>query len=93
MSKILTVDEMLAAAEDSGMPELEKYIGMVEAVASSLQKRLAQHLDITHGEATYERDFGGTCGSFYPKTPDQPCPDVIEAGDEGGDWEFRKIKD
>jgi hypothetical protein len=28
----------------------------------------------------------GLCVNFYPAHEGQECPDVIDAGDEGGDW-------
>jgi hypothetical protein len=29
----------------------------------------------------------GLCVNFYPAHEGQECPDVIDAGDEGGDWQ------
>lgn len=85
--KILSTDDMLAAAEDSKMPNLDAHVEAVETASDNLATALAAHLGITKGLTDYERGFGGTCGCFGPATPGQPCPEVIHGGDPSGDWE------
>ena len=85
--KILSIDNMLEAAQDSNLPDLDAATQEIETAATNLAERLAKHLDINAGAADYERGFGGCCATFSAKTPDQPCPKVIEDGDPGGDWE------
>lgn len=87
--KILNIDNMLEAAEDSGMPNLDAAIQEIETAANRLAAHLADHLKIRCGPSVWERDFGGLCATFSPSTPDQPCPEVIDKGDEGGDWEYK----
>jgi hypothetical protein len=86
--KILAIDDMLEAAHETDMPGYDEHIQRIEAAANGLSKALAAHLGIGSGPATFEgKALGGTCATFFPLTPDQPCPEMIDEGDEGGDWE------
>ena len=87
MAKILNIDDMLEAAENSEMPYLRMHVNQVEEAANSLARALAAHLNINVGTADWQGEaFGGTCAPFYPKFDGQPCPEEIDRGDEGGDW-------
>lgn len=89
MSKILNVDEMLEAAENSKMPGIEGHIDALEAAATALASDLAKHLKIEMrqpAEAMGE-GFGGLCASFGPSKKQQKCPKVIDERDRGGDWD------
>ncbi len=88
MSMILTIDNMLEAAQDCEHPDYEKLVAMMEEAASKLAHALADHLGIVvKFEATWEGSaLEGICASFGPKEEGDPCPDVIRQGDEGGEW-------
>ncbi len=49
-------------------------------------KVLADHYGIISEHTKYEGGFGGLCVNFRPAYEGQECPDVIDEGDEGGDW-------
>ena len=85
--KILDVNNMLDAAIESDMP-FEHHVAALEQATTLFAEALAAHLGINSKAATYEYGFGGLCACFYPKTADQECPDVIDEGDKGGDWEI-----
>ena len=85
--KILDVNNMLDAASDSDMPELEVHRVALEQAATALAQALAKHLHIAVGEdAVYEQGFGGLCAAFKPAYDGQDCPPEIDDGDPGGDW-------
>ena len=85
--KILDINNMLDAAEESDMPNVEVHVQAMEEAADFLGKALAAHLKIKYGTATYEQGFGGLCASFSPAKKKQKCPPVIDEGDPGGDWD------
>jgi hypothetical protein len=86
--KQLTIDEMLEAAEESGMPLSENYVGLVEALATQLGEALALHLKVrVLNAASFEPGFGGTCVNFGPDPNGvMACPEVLSHHDPG-DWE------
>ena len=72
------------------IPGADAKVDAVVAAVAALADHIADHYDIQHGSTTSEgKDFGGLASSFYPKQPDQVCPEWIDQGDEGGDWEMR----
>lgn len=90
--KILDVNNMLDAAHDSQMEDVEIFTAALEVAAQALAQALAEHLGIETGtenspKATYQQGFGGLCAFFGSANEGQPCPDVIDQGDPGGDWE------
>ncbi len=89
MTKILDINNMLDAAENSKLPRFKEHLAALEAVAALLANDLAQHLDIVTEPGGYEQGCGGLCCNFYAKHEGQPCPEVIDEGDVGGDWETK----
>lgn len=87
MTKILSIDEMLSAAIDSGMPDAGDFSVAIETIATALAHSLASHLKIETNFANFQRGFGGTCAPFFPAHEGQECPEVIDENDQGGDWE------
>jgi len=87
MSKILDINNMLDAAADCELPELNRLLLSLEKEVDSLGDALAAHFDIVYRGSSYEQGFGGMCGSFHPRHVNQECPDVIRTGDPGGDWD------
>lgn len=91
MSKILNTDDMLEAASECNLPEYDAFVMKFELLATELAEALAKHLNIRTIGADWEgKAFAGLCAAFYPKTKKQPCPEVIDQGDEGGEWEYRE---
>lgn len=86
--KILTIDDMLAAAEDTEMPDHDQQLAALERQATEFAEHLARHLGVGVDPmgATYERFCCGICATFVPKNPDQACPEILEELDPGGDW-------
>jgi hypothetical protein len=88
---ILPIDDMLEAARELKLRGYNDHVKALEDAADLLGKALAEHLDINFDYANWEgKEYGGLCGTFYPKNPEQPCPQVIRDGDKGGDWEMPK---
>jgi len=89
MAKILNTDDLLEAAS-ADLPNFDAHCDAIVAAVAALAADLAKHYDIEVGETTWEgKDFAGLCAAFYPANPGQECPEMIEEGDEGGDWEPR----
>ena len=88
--KILNIDNMLEAAQDSKMPKYDELALAAEDLACRLSGALAAHLKIkVHDQGSWMGEaLGGLCASFGPMRKGQKCPAVIEAGDPGGDWEI-----
>jgi hypothetical protein len=88
MTKILNVNDLCDAISSSMLDEATQraLIGALEAAASRAAKVLADHYGIISEHAEYEGGFGGLCVNFRPAYEGQACPDVIDAGDEGGEW-------
>lgn len=85
--KYLNVDDLLDAANDCGLKNIDKHIRALEKAAQALADDLAKHLDIECGNAEHLSGFGGLCASFSPKHKGQECPNCIEDKDEGGEWD------
>ena len=88
MTKILDVNDLCDAISDSTLDEGTQLalFGVLEAAVSHAAAVLADHYGIRANHAEYERGFGGLCVNFRPAHDGQECPDVIDAGDVGGDW-------
>lgn len=92
MAKILSIDDMLEAANRSSLPSYDQHLDALEKAATALAQALADQYGIRIGETTWEgKEFGGLCASFYPRHAEQDCPNVIDEGDPGGDWEMRPV--
>jgi hypothetical protein len=87
MSKILDVNELLDLAQDIDLPHFEHHMQRLEEGARMLTAAIADHLDIAHTGADWERGFGGLCGVFKPKEEGQPMPEAMKEYDTGGDWD------
>lgn len=88
MAKILSIDDMLEAAQQCDLPQYADHVRLLETAATNLANALAAHLHITAGPATWEgKGFAGLCASFHPKRKKQKCPPVIDDADPGGDWD------
>lgn len=91
MAKILDPHDLLEICIEHKIPDAEPEVQAVINAVDALAEKLARHFDINKGETTSEgKAFGGLCASFYPKYPDQPCPQPINDGDPDGDWEPRE---
>ncbi|MBR1165029.1 hypothetical protein [Bradyrhizobium elkanii] len=88
MTKILNVNDLCDAITGSTLDEHTQraLIGSLEAAVARTASVLAEHYGISSAHAEYEAGCGGLCVNFYPAYDGQACPDVIDAGDEGGDW-------
>lgn len=88
--KILSIDDMLEAASECELPSYTQHVAAIEEAATLLALALADHLKIGAAAATWEgKALSGTCAPFYPLKESDPCPEVIDEGDPGGDWEGR----
>jgi hypothetical protein len=83
--KLLPLDDILAAAQDAGVPGVEELIAQAEAVAENAANALAQHLGIKCRNTEFWD--GKLYTTFLASHPGQECPDAIHAGDPGGEWE------
>ncbi|MCP3463070.1 hypothetical protein [Bradyrhizobium sp. CCGUVB23] len=88
MTKILDVNDLCDTIVGSTLDVATQraLIGAVEASVSRAAKVLADHYGIVSDHAEYQNGFGGLCVNFRPAYEGQECPDVIDQGDEGGDW-------
>ncbi|MCP1972985.1 MULTISPECIES: hypothetical protein [Bradyrhizobium] len=88
MTKILNVNDLCDAICGSTLDDSTQriLIGAVEAAVRRAANVLAHRYGIVSGPAEYETGFGGLCVNFRPAHVGQECPDVIDAGDEGGNW-------
>lgn len=92
MAKMLDLDEMLIAADASGMPGAQQFVDQAVELARALSRALAEHLEVAGPvECDFEPgvDGGGILGGFAPKEGDQPCPAALQPFDKDGDWEPR----
>ncbi|GLR90899.1 hypothetical protein [Bradyrhizobium iriomotense] len=88
MTKILNVNDLCDAISGSTLDDATQGI-LIVTLATSVAiaaKVLADHYGVISEHAEYESGFGGLCVNFRPAYDGQECPDVIDEGDEGGDW-------
>ena len=88
--KYLDASEIIAAAHESGMDEIEtsRLVANIEAHVQKLANALAAHLGIGCGESkAQDIEFGGLCTAFFALRHDQACPPCIEQFDTGGNWQ------
>ncbi len=89
MAKILRLDELIGVADnmsDTANPKIDDIIQRIKDATTELAHVVANHYGINHGEASADE---GIMVCFYPKTPEQPCPQPIHEADEQGDWEMK----
>ena len=90
MAKILSTDDLMEIVTVEKLPGMEAEMDAVIDAVDVLAMKIAQYYGINKGETTWEgKAFDGLCSSFYPKALDQICPDPINDGDPGGDWEAK----
>ncbi|PDT64275.1 hypothetical protein CO683_39150 [Bradyrhizobium ottawaense] len=88
MTKILNVNDLCDAIAASTLDDVTQraLIDALETSVAHVAKVLAGHYGTISEHAEYEGGFGGLCVNFRPACEGQECPDVIDEGDEGGDW-------
>ncbi|EJN16306.1 hypothetical protein PMI42_00141 [Bradyrhizobium sp. YR681] len=88
MTKILNVNDLCDAIVGSTLDVSRQraLIDDLETTVARVAKTLADHYGVIAERAEYEAGFGGLCVNFRPAYDGQECPDVIDHGDEGGDW-------
>ena len=91
MSKILTTDNLMDAAEviATQRPELAGHIhqmmdGLIAAQAA-LAFAVATAEGVSHYETSFQLDFGGLCSSFKAGRTGQTS-EILGLLDESGDW-------
>jgi hypothetical protein len=89
MSRMLNVDEMMAALYVLHHSRFESFKQSLEALGQEIADTLADTLDIENGRCEWWD--GGTLTGFTPKTKEQPLPDVIAEYDTEGDWVPRAL--
>lgn len=83
--KLLSLDDMLAAAQSANVPGVENLIAQAEAVAENVGAALAEHLGVKCRNTEFWD--GHLYTSFAAVSPDQECPPEIDNGDPSGEWE------
>lgn len=76
MAKTLTLDEMLDCIELLGDRELAAtFARRMEAIGDEMRDYLSSRLQVRSTPARREESvFAGTCATFGPAEPGQPCP-------------------
>lgn len=89
MTKTLTLDEMLDCIEILGDKELAKaFARQLESIGDDMRNHLATRLGVGSGTACREPSaFAGTCATFFPSFPGQPCPHPLTEFDVA-EWEL-----
>lgn len=85
----LNVDQLLEAANDSGLPGYEIYRDFLENAAQQLSDALAAHLGVKSGVADFQgMAFAGLCATFSPPddNPEMKVPWQIAGHDSGSSW-------
>jgi len=83
--KLLSIEEVLTAAQEAGVPGVEDLVIQAETVAESAAAALAAHLNIKHRNTNLWD--GKIYTTFLASHPGQACPAVVDAGDPSGEWE------
>jgi hypothetical protein len=88
--KVLTVNQMLEAAMLLKIPEYGHHAQALEIASTALAHSLAKHLQIkVLNDATWEgEEMEGLAADFGPSYENQPCPEILQTLDKGGDWFF-----
>ena len=70
------------------IPEYHQHTQVLEAASTALAQSLARHLNIEllHNATWEGKDMEGLAADFGPSFDGQPCPEIIDALDQGGDW-------
>lgn len=83
MTKILTIDEMLAVSASENLAGHDEIVNEFEKVGTKLAKRIAGHLNVECGEAHNDSsEFGGTLVAFFPRYEGQECPEPLSWYDQ-----------
>ena len=83
--KLLSLENVLTAAQDAGVPGIEDLVVQAEAIGESAANALAQHLNIKCRNTMFQD--GEILTTFLAAHPGQECPSVIDDGDPSGEWE------
>ena len=83
--KLLSLEDVLAAGQEAGVPGIEDFVLQAEALAESAANAVAQHLNIKARNTMFQE--GEILTTFLPSHRGQECPAVIDSGDPSGDWE------
>ncbi|WP_316188836.1 hypothetical protein [Bradyrhizobium sp. SZCCHNS1054] len=88
MTKILNVNDLCDAIVGSTLDDATQraLIDELQTSVARAAKALADHYGVISEHAEYEAGCGGLCVNFRPAYEGQECPEVIDEGDEGGDW-------
>lgn len=87
MTKLLTLDEMIEVLITIGHPAADALRTATEGLASAMAQMIARDLDVAAGAASFRGTaFAGTCASFTPRFPGQPCPEPLSRYDSG-EWD------
>jgi len=87
MTKTLTLDEMLDCLELLGDDRAPAIAAELEAIGDRMAEALAARLEVDCGPTRREESaFAGTCATFTPATPGQPCPYPLDMYDST-EWE------
>lgn len=88
MTKLLNIDDIIKAAAESGVANLDDLKADFERAGAALAQALAEKLGVVSWNPSWADDTG-FLAAFGPAHPGQPCPEVIDVGDSDGDWEYR----
>lgn len=87
MTKTLTLDEMLDCLEMMGDPSAPMIARQLEAVGDLMASKIAAALNVECGDTRREQSaFAGTCATFWPSAPFQPCPEPLAFFDSS-EWD------
>lgn len=87
MTKTLSLDEMLDCLELMADPDAKAIARQLEAVGDVMAGKIAAALNVERGDTHREESaFAGTCATFWPKEPGQPCPEPLAMYD-ASEWE------
>lgn len=87
MVKILDTNNICDAIHLSQMPGATQAIRDIEIAVTAAAEKLAAYYNIRSDAADYQPGFAGLCVNFRPSYEGQECPEYIDSGDEGGEWE------
>lgn len=87
MARILTVSELLEAAQIAELPNFEQHEAIMIAAMEHLAMDMAKHLGVVIHDVSNQPGMGGLCATYVPKEKDDPLPEAFEEFDQSGDWE------
>ncbi len=86
-SKILSVDDLIGAANAVDLSNYHELLQGIEQAVANMANAIAEKLDVDHTDTSFQGAFGGLCSTFEPKHEGQPCPPDLDDADPHGDWE------